>query len=118
MGKLWWVVLSLSILIGHANAQEAYTAKVDVESTKTNGKAWDVAGGAPDIQLRIDEVDVPFNQKCRDRYRCQTSFISNRSEWYIEIYDKDFNTPDLIGRGKCELGKVCRMGQAMIIITK
>ena len=65
----------------------------------------------------IDGEIVPFNKRCKNIYRCETSFVSKKLEWYIEIYDKDLKIPDLIGKGKCKSDSECKLGRAKIKIT-
>ncbi|HHB94221.1 MAG TPA: hypothetical protein ENK88_03660 [Campylobacterales bacterium] len=115
------VVLFFTLLL-MAEAKEysvnIYTIEIDVNSTKADGRAWDVAGGAPDILLYIDGKEMRFNKKCRDKYRCSMEFMSrdDRNSWYFEVYDRDFVNSDLIGKGDCEKGDKCNFGLVTIRI--
>jgi hypothetical protein len=100
------------------SANSAYVANIEVADTKTNKKAWDYAGGAPDILLYVDGKMVPFSKECKDKYKCEISFMSKNEKWYIEVYDKDIKASDLIGKGECKLNSSCKIGQAVIKIRK
>jgi hypothetical protein len=110
-------ILMIAIICS-LSAKSAFIANIEVADTKANGKAWDYAGGAPDILLYVDGKMVPFSKECKDKYRCEISFISKNEKWYIEVYDKDIKASDLIGKGECKLNSSCKIGQAVIKITK
>jgi hypothetical protein len=92
---------------------------IEVSPTKPNGKSWDIFGGAPDIQLRIDRTLISFQSKCQDIYRCEIKLpypIETGSKHYIEIYDKDIEASDLIGKKELEIikDKTIQIGNATI----
>jgi hypothetical protein len=95
-----------------------YTIEIDVNATKIDGKAWDIAGGSPDILVYIDGKKMSFNPNCQNR--CSMEFIvKNKSNsWYFEIYDRDFANNDLIGKGECTLSNKCQIGRAKIFIKE
>ena len=96
-----------------------YVADIEVDPTKPNGKSWDIAGGAPDIRLRIEGKFMPMREACRDSYRCTTSvFVTRKERIYIEVYDQDAWANDLIGKGECTIGNVCKVGAAKVAFKK
>jgi len=118
---LWTSVILLLMISVYANEPEQmyiYDVEINVKSTKENGKTWDISGGAPDLLLKIDGERLTMNDLCRDTYRCTVSFVSEKSRWYFENYDRDIATNDLIGKGVCSVGQVCNLGQSTIRITK
>ena len=96
---------------------KVYKITIEAASKKANSRSWDIAGGAPDIQLIIDGKELPFNKKCKNRYRCEMLFSSTASKWYFEIYDKDLRESDLIGKGKCSTAKECTLGLATVKVA-
>lgn len=115
------IILILLVFFGFSNAKEytvnTYTVVIDVNSTKVNGLSWDFVGGSPDIFIKVDNREVKFNSKCKNQYRCSITFISEeKSYWYFEVYDKDVNSDDLIGKGECLINKECQLGQASLFI--
>ena len=113
---LVWMFLSIAFL--YAGQSKVYIIEIEVEGTKSNNKPWDMAGGAPDIKLIIDEKELVYDKKCANKYRCSMFFTSDNEEWYFEILDKDFRASDLIGKGKCSLGKECSLGLAKVKIEE
>ena len=114
-------MLILVVVTNLINAEDKYfyVMQIDVEDKKENGKPWDIAGNAPDIKVYINgelpQVIVP----CKNSYRCKLLFISQRSFWYLEIYDKDVLADDLIGKGNCSIYKSkCRLGRSVVHIEK
>lgn len=93
------------------------TITIDVAEKKANGKSWDMFGGSPDIKVVIDKQPYYSLAKCRDTYRCTISFTSQKDKWYIEVYDKDLQNDDLIGKGECEEGERCSLGLAKVEIS-
>ena len=114
------ILISLWSYGNEATQSNIYILDIDVKSNKDNGKSWDIAGGSPDIKINIDGKNIPFKQDCKNHYRCSISFMSEKinKEWYFEIYDKDFNSDDLIGKGNCSFDKSCKLGRAKITIRK
>jgi hypothetical protein len=110
----------LSALVFAAEVKEhIYDVMVDVSSSKIDKMSWDISGGAPDILLRVDGVTLAFDPQCRDTYRCTLSFTSNTQEsWYLEVYDKDIASDDLVGKGNCVPNKPCSLGLATVMITQ
>ena len=94
-----------------------YSAEITVEPTKPSTNSWDIAGGAPDIFIKIKGA-LPQTNFCRDSYHCTVAFTSDNDSWYIEIYDRDINQNDLIGLGKCSVNKKCQLNSAVILITE
>jgi len=120
--KMKKVILLLMVLLNLSQAKEriinTYTLSIEVEATKVNGKAWDVAGGAPDLLIKLNGTFLNFNKKCKNSYGCKLEFtFVNETLWYFEIYDKDLVSNDLIGKGNCSVGKVCILGGATIKIS-
>jgi hypothetical protein len=98
--------------------KKLYSITINVEAKKANGKSWDVFGGSPDIKLVIDGQPLYSMARCRDRYRCTIEFASIKDKWYIEVYDKDLQNDDLIGKGECEEGESCDFGLAKVEISE
>ena len=95
-----------------------YGLSVEVDERKTDGRSWDISGGAPDIEIVINGKSMDFSRKCRDRYRCHNFFVSDNNRWYIEVYDRDIYSNDLIGKGYCFSGLACHIGGAKLKIEK
>jgi hypothetical protein len=97
-----------------------YTIVIKVSSTKPNGNSWDVGGGAPDIVLEVEDTRYSTtrhsSKRCEDTYKCEMSFSSKNSKWYLEIYDKDVKVDDLIGKGECQANNTCTLGKATVTI--
>lgn len=92
-----------------------YTIQIEVSATKSNGKSWDAAGGAPDIMFKLE--NRTYFKNCKNTYKCKMSFHSKNSNWYFEIYDKDVGFDDLIGKGECKrINRPCNLDQATVII--
>ena len=91
--------------------------KIDVAPKKENGKNWDLMGGSPDIKVLVDKQPLGLSQSCQNTYRCNYNFTSKNDKWYIEIYDSDIDSDDLIGKGDCEEGEECLLGLAKVEIS-
>lgn len=94
---------------------QSYVANIEVAPVKKGGKSWDVAGGAPDVLLKVEGTFVPFRDVCQDSYRCKTNaFETKKKVLYVEVYDRDVAANDLIGKGTCRIGERCRVGEATV----
>ena len=117
-----FTIQSLLVIVSvEANEQAQmyiYDMEVNIQSTKENGKPWDVSGGAPDLKVSVDGEFLTVNQKCRNKYRCTVSFVSNKTSWYFENYDRDLASDDLIGKGNCGLNKRCYLGRSDVMIIR
>jgi len=114
-------LLTLTLLTLSLNAAEllGYKVSIDVKPTKANGKSWDISGGAPDIYVRVDGKKMALKKECRDSYRCENiTFVSNKEKFYIEVYDKDIASDDLVGKGECRAGSTCTLGSATVHVSK
>jgi len=114
-------LLTLTLLTLSLNASEllGYKVSIDVKPTKANGKSWDISGGAPDIYVRVDGKKMALKKECRNSYRCENiTFVSNKEKFYIEVYDKDIASDDLVGKGECRAGATCTLGSATMHIGK
>lgn len=115
------VKLITSILLGGLISAQAadFMMTIEVAPKKPSGTSWDLAGGAPDIRLRVDGRDLVFAPQCRDTYRC-TVYLpvkqTGETTHYFEVYDKDLYADDLIGKGECLVrdGLRCRLGEAVL----
>ena len=114
--KIIPIVIFTVFMVGCSSKADLYTINVDVASKKANGKAWDMMGGSPDIKVLIDKHPLHLSSSCRDTYRCSLNFTSKKDNWYIEIYDMDIDSDDLIGKGDCEEGDECNFGLATVRI--
>ena len=111
----------VSILFGgwiSAHAAD-FMLTVEVAPQNPSGVSWDLAGGAPDIRLRVDGQDLVFAPQCRDTYRCTVYLPVKRpggSTHYFEVYDRDLYADDLVGKGECLVrdGLRCRVGEAVL----
>ena len=110
------IAILMFLLNGCGSKAQLYKVKVDVASKKENKEDWDMMGNAPDIQIHIDKYPLPIVHQCKDTYRCTLAFRSVKDRWYIEVYDKDLGSDDLIGKGDCEEGEVCDLGLAKVLI--
>ena len=110
------IVIFTIFMVGCSSKPNIYTINIDVASKKTNGNDWDIMGGSPDIKVMIDKHPLPFLPSCRDTYRCSLNFTSLKEKWYIEVYDMDIDSDDLIGKGDCEEGEDCDFGLAKVLI--
>jgi len=98
---------------------QSYVAQIEVDALKKDGKSWDVAGGAPDVLLRVEGRFIPFRDECQDSYRCTTNpFATEKQTVYLEVYDRDVAADDLIGKGRCDVGERCRVGSAVVTLKK
>jgi len=100
------------------NSNQLYIATVSVKSKKIDGKTWDIRGGYPDILLKVDRKKINFNKSCKNTYKCKIQFESNSNSWYIELYDKDLISSDIIGNGTCKINESCEIGLAKVFITE
>jgi len=114
--KIIPMVILTIFMAGCSSKAELYSIKIDVASKKENGKEWDMMGGSPDIKVIIDKHPLPLSLSCRDTYRCSLNFTSQKDKWYIEVYDMDIDSNDLIAKGDCEEGKDCDLGLATVRI--
>jgi len=105
------------LMLGCSSKAKLYTMKIDVAPKKENGKDWDLMGGSPDIKVVVDKHSLGLPKSCKDTYRCSLNFTSLKDEWYIEVYDMDIDSDDLIGKGDCEEGEECKLGMAVVSIS-
>jgi hypothetical protein len=116
--KKWlFITISLLLIEGCSSKPDVYTMQIDVASKKANGEDWDMMGNAPDIQVSVDKYPLSLQKSCHDTYRCKQGFSSRKDRWYIEVYDKDLGSDDLIGKGDCEEGEECNLGLAKVLIS-
>ncbi len=115
--KILTVGIVAILTIGCSSRADMYRIKIDVASKQSDGKEWDLMGGSPDIKVLVDKQSLGLSPSCRDTYRCSYDFSSKNDKWYIEIYDSDIDSDDLIGKGDCEEGEECRLGMAIINIS-
>lgn len=113
------LILLTTITLQAENKKKVYTITINVEAKKANGKSWDIFGGASDIKVVIDRRPYFSRVDCQDTYRCTIEFASLKDKWYIEVYDRDMQSDDLIGKGKgeCEAGESCTLGLAKVEIS-
>ena len=109
------LISTLLVVSVHATS---YSIVIDVPNLKANGKNWDIAGGEPDILLKVDGHFEPIFENCKNKYRCVMEFESDTTEWYLEVYDKDKFANDIIGRGNCSAGQTCEFDGVKMKITK
>lgn len=112
--KIYKLAILFVLTTGCSNKANLYTISIDVAPKKESGQAWDIMGGSPDIKIIVDKQALHIDPTCRDTYRCKYNFTSTKDEWYIEIYDSDMDSDDLIGKGDCEEGEECNLGLARV----
>ena len=113
------IILLLIVILNFIEATNTYSLTIKAEAAKTNGKPWDIMGGAPELFVRIDGVFLDFKEKCKNTYHCTIDFTVNKGNcWYFEIYDKDLENNDLIAKGNCSVGEKCTLGGATIEINE
>jgi hypothetical protein len=117
MKKRVWIILATFFIVGCSSKPELYKITIDVAPNKSNGKEWDLMGGSPDIKVLVDKQPLGVSQSCMDTYRCSYTFSSTNDEWYIEVYDNDIDSDDLIGKGDCQEGEKCKLGMATVTIS-
>jgi len=115
--KIVTMVIFATLTAGCSSKAELYNIKIDVAPKKANGKEWDLMGGSPDIKVLVNKQPLGLSRSCRDTYRCSYSFTSKRDEWYIEVYDSDIDSDDLIGKGDCQEGDECKLGMATVTVS-
>ena len=98
----------------NTNSEVKYSIKVTLEKTKSNGSAWDIFNGRPDIQIYIDDN---YQGLCRDTFECVTEFTSRKTNLYFKIYDKDKSSNDFVGKGSCQINETCEIGQSIVEIN-
>ena len=118
MGSRSLIFALLAVLfMGCSSKPKMYQMRIDVASKKSNGQSWDLMGGAPDIKVLVDKKSLGLSNSCLDTYRCAYNFSSKNDRWYIEVYDSDMDSDDLIGKGECEEGEECNLGEARVVIS-
>lgn len=123
LNKIMLKVLFLAYVVVVVNANDntpiyMYEVEVNVQSTKINGKDWDISGGAPDVYVKVDGVFLTMTRKCRNTYRCSVMFVSKTKSWYFEVYDKDVANNDLIGKGTCSADRKCYLGRSTVKVKR
>jgi len=118
MKRVMFITAFAMFMVGCSSKATLYRMKIDVASKKENKQDWDIMGNAPDIQVYIDKYPMPLTERCKDTYRCTVGFSSLKDRWYIEVYDKDLGSNDLIAKGDCEEGEECDLGLAKVLIVE
>jgi len=102
--------------------------EVSVAPQKSNGKAWDAAGGAPDIALCVSSglgsrclpngttIGSVTEPQCRDAFHCTFSVDLPAGDVLLDVLDVDLAVNDPIGSGHCARGRTCVLGQATVTI--
>jgi predicted small lipoprotein YifL len=116
--KIILTSMALFLITGCGSKSTLYNMQIDVASKKENKQDWDIVGNAPDIQVFIDKHPMPIVEGCKNTYRCKIAFSSVKDKWYIEVYDKDLSSDDLIAKGDCEEGEECDLGLAKVLIEE
>ena len=114
-------VIIFSSIVYHFFIEEndkSYIATISVKSKKIDGKSWDIRGGYPDILLKLNREKSYFDKSCKDKYKCIIQFESSDNSWYVEVYDKDLVSNDIIGNGTCKVNKTCEIGLAKVFIKE
>ncbi len=113
-----FITMMLSPTLHALDTIYIYDVKIDIEETKNNSSSWDINGGSPDIILRVNSVILPITKKCINTYSCTLSFLSSAHTFYIEVYDKDIITSDIVGKGLCHIHKPCLLNKSTVFISK
>lgn len=121
--KIIFLTIQLLLIVRMLEANELmpvyiYDVEINAQSTKENGKTWDIYGGAPDLLLKVDGKSLIMSNSCWNTYLCTVSFVSEKYQWYFENDDRDVAINDLIGNGVCSVGQVCNLGRSTIRIKR
>lgn len=101
------MLLSLALLTAQpAFADWPVVVSVQVASTKADGEAWDVMGGAPDIGICVvtasnTACDPSKLGKCQDAFSCSLRAIVPDEAFTVWVYDLDLSANDTIGAATC-----------------
>ena len=114
---------------GSGGGSSSATLTVKVDTTKPNGKAWDMFGGQPDIAICVDgggstkcypdgtSVVGIISPKCQDAYRCTFTGVQVPSgEFTVTVVDVDLAANDTAGLATCKKGGTCTGGAATITV--
>jgi len=101
--------------------------EVELDPIKADGRAWDAGGEAPDLAIcvtsagatkclpggtSVSSVTAPA---CRDALRCSFAEVALApGSFQVQVIDVDALANDLAGEGACQVGGVCRVGQATL----
>jgi len=90
---------------------------IEINAVNQNSKSWDNLNGKPDIKV-ISDIKS-FKKVYDNQYRIvkKVSLIDT-DEIYFEIYDEDIFYDELIGKGYCNIKKICTLGLAKIKFIK
>ncbi|MGD2093242.1 MAG: hypothetical protein PVH61_44185 [Candidatus Aminicenantes bacterium] len=77
------------------------TISVKVKPTKSDGKAWDFGGGAPDIKIKLYHPDLgkKSSPTAKDTYETSYTFDIGdaKGKLDVELWDMDLAAHDYIG---------------------
>lgn len=81
--------------------------RVEVRTVKSNGKAWDGGGGAPDLKVSVERTSKPKGEKHitapqKDTFKaifnCKALEVQTGEEIEIRVLDEDFSSDDEVGK--------------------
>ncbi|MBM4377121.1 MAG: hypothetical protein FJ095_18730, partial [Deltaproteobacteria bacterium] len=136
-GSMTYAAASKELTVAGAGAPAAaskdggkVTATVRVAPTKPNGKAWDIAGGKPDIGLCAESKGTKVCQPggantipageaavCQDAFDCIVELTLAGDLANLEVVDIDATSNDPVGAGACKVGATCQLGAARVTLT-
>jgi hypothetical protein len=107
----------------------AVTIELSVDDRKPTGKAWDAAGGSPDLAVCIQNagdvrcfpggvgVDRLQGHACADTTACSIAAELPKGAGAVEltVVDVDLAAHDPIANGTCKVGKQCDLGTARLL---
>lgn len=101
------VFVGLLFVTTVAHADWKARVSVRVNTTRTNGQAWDEFGGAPDLRICIvtpsnTACDPTRWGMCRDAFECGYDAIIPNGPFTVWVYDADVLENEPIGAATCK----------------
>ncbi len=136
-GYVWWSwVVMAGLCVGcSAHSQESPPPKqydvivhsLKVHTTKANGAAWDILGGAPDLKVTVTKLgkfkSSHTTQVKRDVFEAlideKTVRVSEGDEIELHAIDEDVNLDDTIGKKTIKITKeMLQEGEAKLTFDR
>ena len=100
-------IMFASPVIGYAwDEAVLIVGTIKVRSTKANGKAWDIAGGAPDLQVIVERTSKPKGEQhttavkqnvFEAAFNRKTMGVHEGDTIKIRVIDEDVGIDDEVG---------------------
>ncbi len=111
-------------------SQHVVSVSVVLSQKKSNGKAWDALGGAPDPAICVttskgkacypamdNNPERIARGMCQDEFECIFDNVEIADEVpFFEVFDADAASHDAAGQGECAVGDTCVIGLATLSI--